>query len=157
MKNYKSEFLANLVFLFHICIILFIIIIPFLYNVSPALLILHITFNICLLIHWYNNSDKCSLTILEGYLRGISDNKTFTYKIISPFYTISQTKWNQILHTITILLTIISINYLYNSKNFKYFLICYKNLPSNYNWYDYFTCSTYLFQPEPSKILMTKV
>lgn len=139
----NNIFLANLVFLFHLCIILFMIIIPFLHN--PALLILHITFSICLLIHWINNSDKCSLTIFEASLRGISDNKTFTHQFISPLYKISETEWSQIIHIITILLMIISINYLYNSDKFQEFLICYKNLSKNHSWNDYFDCIKPLF------------
>ena len=142
-NSFKSKILANLIFLFHICIILFMIIIPFLHN--PALLILHIAFSICLLIHWYNNSDKCSLSLLEAYLRNTSDDKTFTYKFISPLYTISETEWSQIVHLITILLMSISIIYLYNSEKYQHFLICYKSLPNNYSWSDYFECFKPLF------------
>jgi hypothetical protein len=46
----------------------------FIYNYNPALLILHISFSICLLLHWYCNSDTCSLTI-DPLEKGQTRNK----------------------------------------------------------------------------------
>ena len=124
---HTSEFLANLVYLFHIFVILFIIFIPFL-NVLPILLILHITSCFCLGIHWYNNSDVCSLTILEGQLRGINITETFTHKFISPMYTITNTEWSNIVWLITFIVMCVSIYKLYNSDKFKQSLKCYNEL-----------------------------
>ena len=80
--------LANLVKLFHTIIILFVLLTPFLLNKYHSLLILHISFSLCLIIHWVNNSNVCSLTLLESRLRGIEPDESFLYQFISPIYDI---------------------------------------------------------------------
>ena len=105
--------LANIIKIFHISIILFILLAP--YYDNPLISILHITFSICIMIHWYHNSNLCSLTILENKLRGIEYDKTFSHQFIAPIYDISNTKWNNIVWFITILCLIICIKNLYKS------------------------------------------
>ncbi len=116
--------LANLIRLFHIIIILFVFIIPF--SNIPSLLILHITFSLSLLLHWYTNSNECSLTLLESKLRGIDRNAGFTHKFIAPIYDISLTKWSSICYIIIIILISISIYKLYNSKKLHNAIKSYK-------------------------------
>jgi hypothetical protein len=77
-SSYKNKFLADLVFLFHCLIIIFVLFAPF--TNIPAILILHITFAICLFTHWYANSNVCSLTVLEANLRGLDRTDTFTHQ-----------------------------------------------------------------------------
>lgn len=126
-SEFQSEFLANCVFIFHVFVILFIIFTPLL-NVPPAFLILHITSCICLFVHWYGNSDVCSLTIIEGQLRGVNRTETFTHQFISPLYKISSTEWSNIVWTITFIVMCISIYKLYHTDKFKYALKCYNEL-----------------------------
>ena len=77
--------LANIIFVFHIIIILFILIAPFTNKI--ALLILHIVFSLCLLLHWHLNSNVCSLSILESHLRGLDYTNTFSHQFIYINFT----------------------------------------------------------------------
>ena len=91
-KGNDNIFLANIIWFLHVLIILFILIAPF--TNLTALLILHITFSISLLVHWAFNSNECSLTLLESQLRGIPRNESFSYKFISPVYNICNICFN---------------------------------------------------------------
>ena len=119
----KDLFLANIIRIFHILIILFILIAPF--TNLTALLILHITFSTSLLVHWIFNSNECSLTLLESRLRGLPSNESFSYKFISPMYNISNTDWSYFCYIITISLMCVSIYKLYHSEKLA-------KLPSSY-------------------------
>lgn len=121
-----SEIFANIIWLFHLLVILFMCFAPF--TKIPSILILHITFSICLLIHWYFNSNICSLTVMEAYCRGLQPSDTFMHQLISPMYDISSTNLNEIVHIVTYVTMFISIYYLYNSEKFKECLICYNKL-----------------------------
>lgn len=138
--NYQSNILANLIYFFHIFIILCVILLPF--SGIPALLILHIVGSISLFVHWYGNSDACSLTILESKLRGLDNTDTFTHKFISPIYKISNTDMSSICWFITFIAMSISIYNLYNSKKFKIVMDNY-NKTSDKSWNNTFK----LFQP----------
>ncbi|NDC94800.1 hypothetical protein EB118_12580 [bacterium] len=116
--------LANAISFFHACIVLFVLLAPFLGN--PALWILHITFCISLLVHWWGNSNVCSLSYMESALRGLDYTESFTHKFISPVYDISKTEWSKICNDITIILLLISVYYLYNSKALADSIACYK-------------------------------
>ena len=104
-------FLSNLLLLLlniiHISILLFILLAPFTNNI--LILFIHILFCILLLIHWYINTDVCFLTLVEAFITGSDVNKGYIYKIISPFYNISQLQVKTMIWTITILLLIISL------------------------------------------------
>lgn len=105
--NNFNIFLANLIYIFHIIIILFTLFAP-LSNI-PSILILHITFCITLMIHWIFNSNKCVLTLMESYLRNTNVTDTFSHAFISPIYEINSSEWNNIVWIITILAISISI------------------------------------------------
>jgi hypothetical protein len=145
----KNLFLADLVFIFHCLIILFVLLAPF--TQVPAFLVLHITFSICLLLHWYTNSNVCSLTILEANLRGMKRTDTFTHQFIAPMYDISTSDWSNIIHVITYMTMFISIYYLYNSEKFKNTMKCIAELKftKDTTFYEkisqYFTCIHPLF------------
>jgi hypothetical protein len=116
-------FLYSLIRIIHISIILFVLIIPFLK--IPKLLIIHILFSFLLMLHWYNNSNLCFLSLLESKLRGIKITDTFIHELIIPIYSINKYKLNTIIWVITIILTLISIRNLYYS-NFNYKELLYK-------------------------------
>jgi hypothetical protein len=105
--------LANLIRLFHIIIVLFIIVAPF--TRVPSILVLHITFSICLFAHWNANSNICSLSLLESQLRGIEYTNTFTHDFISPIYDIQDKTWGNVSYYTTLVLMCISILMLYRS------------------------------------------
>lgn len=105
--------LANIIKIFHICIILFVLITP-ITDISYYL-ILHITLCVSLIVHWISNNNICSLSIFESQLRGIEYTKSFTHQFIGPMYDISNTSWSNISYTLTILVMFISLYKLYNS------------------------------------------
>ena len=109
--------LADLINVFHMLIILFIIVAPFT-NLTP-LLILHITFSISLLVHWIGNNNTCSLTLMESYLRGINSTESYSHKFIAPMYDIGDTEWSNICYIIVISLMLFSIYKLYTSEIVK--------------------------------------
>ena len=131
----SNIFLANIIWFLHVLIILFILIAPF--TNLTALLILHITFSISLLVHWVFNSDECSLTLLESQLRGIHRNESFSYKFISPVYNMCKTDWSYFCYIITISLMCISIYKLYHSEKLSKTIKCFsersKDEISTYN------------------------
>jgi len=117
--------LADLIFLFHCIVILFILLAPF--SNIPAILILHITFCVCLFIHWYSNSNICSLSLIEANLRGLEYREdTFTHKFIAPIYDISVTEWSNTVWVITFVLLCISLYKLWNNDIVKNAWKCYK-------------------------------
>ena len=127
----QNIYLANIIYLFHIIIILFIILAPLINN--PLILILHITFSLCLFIHWICNSDICFLTLLECQLRGVSQNNSFIYQFINPIYNISSYKYTTMIWIITLIMFFISIYKLYYSKNIRNIIKYYNNIDSIFN------------------------
>ena len=139
----KNEFLADLIFYFNIFVVLFIVFIPFL-NVPPAFLILHIVSCISLFVHWLSNSDICSLTVIEGQLRGVDRTETFTHQFISPVYKISSTEWSTIVWIITFFVMCVSIYKLYHTDKFKMALKCYYDT-KEFSIKHFFNCFRPLF------------
>lgn len=146
--------LANMISFFHILVVLFMIITPF--TKIPMYLLLHIVFSLSLLVHWYNNNNICSLSLLESKLRGIEYNNSFTHKFIGPLYDISETEWSKICYSITIILAFISLYYLIISPKWKDTKKCYrmtneyikqnKNLTLNERFNLYINCLNPLFK-----------
>ena len=109
--------LADIIYYFHIIVVLFVIFAPFTNIIS--ILLLHITFCICLLIHWKMNSNVCSLTVFEGYLRGVDRTNTFTHQFIAPMYDISSSTWCDISTLIVIIVLFISLCKIFKSPKLK--------------------------------------
>ena len=140
----KSLLLANLIFIFHCLVVLFVLFAPFT-NIT-ALFILHITFCFSLIVHWYSNSNVCSLSIMESYLRGDTRENTFTHQFIAPIYEISESEWNYIIWIATIILLCISIYKLYHSETLKIALECYReNQPEGSKFTHFINCFKPLF------------
>ena len=140
--------LANLIFVFHSLIVLFMIIAPF--TNIPALLILHITLSFSLLVHWGTNSNVCSLSILEGYLRGKPRDYTFTHQLISPMYDISLTDAKYFVRYSTYILLGISIFNLIKNEEVKKAFSCYNTMvksndPLSKKFEMFIKCSKSLF------------
>jgi hypothetical protein len=114
--------LANLIYIFHIFIILFVLFSPF--TQVPVYLILHIVFGLSLIIHWKNNSNVCSLSLLESSLRGIPYTHSFSHQFIGPVYDFSESEWASITYNITIILILISLYFLLTSPRWSIFNKC---------------------------------
>lgn len=122
-------FLANMIHLFHVVVIVFVLLAPF--SNIPAFLILHVTFSFSLIVHWYNNNNECSLTYMEAKLRGLDRTESFTHKFISPLYDISKTEWSKLCYIITIVLMSVSIYYLYHSDKVSKAWQCFNDTSIN--------------------------
>ena len=122
----------------HLLFIFFILFAPF--SDIPAILTLHIVSCICLIIHWCSNSDQCYLTQLEQKYRGISDSKTFTYKLVSPIYNINEIYFNKIVWIVTFIVLCVSLYKLYNSKQIAKMIICYNTLSDSGFFKKVLTC-----------------
>lgn len=138
--------LANMIWVFHILVILFVLLAPF--TNIPGLLILHVTFSISLLVHWYGNSNECSLTLLESQLRGLDKTQSFTHQFIAPVYDISKTEWSTVCYTVTIILLGLSLYKLYNSQKIAEAYNCYKRQTNNQDltFYDKVVIGMYCFR-----------
>lgn len=123
--NENNLLLANLIATFHLIIILFILFAPFC-NI-PAIIFLHFVFGLSLLVHWINNQNICSLSLIESKLRGINYTQSYTHKFIAPVYDISESDWSTFCYVITIVLMFVSIYALYTSQRIKNMKIYYKN------------------------------
>lgn len=106
---------------------MFIVITPFV-NAHSSIYLLHIMSCFSLLTHWFANNDMCSLSLLEGKLRGTTynDNNSFTHSLISPIYKISETQWSFTCKILVIILISISLNKISQTENFKLFVKCFK-------------------------------
>jgi hypothetical protein len=133
-KNDVNMVLANCVRIFHIIVVIFVLLIPF--SNVPSFLILHITFSISLLLHWYYNNNECSLTYFEAKLRGLDRTQSFTHQFIAPMYEISNTQWSNICYIVTILLMCISMYYLYYSDKVSESWKCFNNRKHSIPDYD---------------------
>lgn len=133
----KNIFLANVIYLFHLMIILFVLLAPFQPFIN--LLLLHIVFSISLLVHWVGNSNDCSLTLLEQTLRDLPNkSQCFSHQFIAPIYDISQTDWNKICYFLVISLMLVSIYRFIHHPRYKAFRECIQN--TKWFSFDFFNC-----------------
>lgn len=108
-----SNFLADIVRFLHICLILFIIVVPFWKGSSWALLCLHAMACMTLIAHWIMNEDTCFLTLVECFFRGVQPDKSFMHSLVSPVYKIEDEELKRWVMRITPLLAITSLSRIY--------------------------------------------
>lgn len=142
----QNKLVADVIWLFHLGVVIFVIITPFLKYSS--LYLLHIVFCFSLLVHWWNNNNVCSLSVLESQLRGLDYTQSFTHKFIGPVYDVSKTEWANVTSYATIGLMIFSIYRLYNSPNFDKMIHCWKSTSDMPIKYRLTKCTMYLFQSD---------
>ncbi|NBO99323.1 MAG: hypothetical protein EBU90_04240 [Proteobacteria bacterium] len=116
-NNPLNSFFADIIWLCHLCVVAFVVLAPL--TQLPALHILHVTFSLSLLVHWYCNSNVCSLSMIESKLRGLDYTESFTHRIVAPIYDISKTTWSKLCYTVTIVLLCISLYKLTHSPRWK--------------------------------------
>ncbi len=84
--------IANIVFLIHLFIVLFVALTPFIG--TQDMMFLNFAFMFGILMHWIGSNSTCCLTVLEQYLRGETDpEQTFMGKIMGPVYTFGNEKF----------------------------------------------------------------
>lgn len=80
---------ADIIFILHILIFLFVLFVPFIG--SDYLVLLNLVFMIGILIHWICNNNICVLTVIEKSIRGTPhDTQTFFGKLFGGVYTIGK-------------------------------------------------------------------
>ncbi len=107
MSDIINLLFANIIRILHILLVAFVLIAPFLKQ--TGYIVLHITLCISLLIHWYNNSDMCSLSLLESRLRGVEYTDTFMHQIVSPVYNINDALISKICYIVVLILLCTSV------------------------------------------------
>lgn len=88
-------FLANVVFVLHLLLIIFLISVPFV-DVPWSVSLLHFTVIGSIIIHWLANDDSCFLTLLESKLRGIPQTSSFMHSLVNPIYQVKDETLSQI-------------------------------------------------------------
>ena len=111
-----SNVLANSVNLFHILVIIFMIVVPF--TESKILHVLHAMLGLLLILHWVTNEDACSLTTLEGYLRGIPASESFIGQFVRPLFNVTSNESCIIIYIFTGFLTSVSLSKLLSDPLF---------------------------------------
>jgi len=81
----QNSFLILVVRLVHFLMIAFVVLCPFVGDLSilPA----HIAFTGLMMGHWLTNNNTCAWTMLEMYLRGVKDEESFIFNFVYPFFS----------------------------------------------------------------------
>jgi hypothetical protein len=82
----KMLSLANVLSLVHMSFFLWCLWVP-LFSTDQRMIILHVALLPLIVFHWYLNNDKCSLTILESWLRDVDEEETMFHRVMSPIYS----------------------------------------------------------------------
>ncbi len=105
----NNELKANGIRILHLCLVVFVIITPFICDFTP-LLLLHSVVCASLLFHWLVQSDMCFLSLLESKFRGIERDKSFIHEIVAPVYNFSnRDEASRFTNTTTFILMFISL------------------------------------------------
>lgn len=81
-----NNIVANILFILHIFIFLFVVVTPF--TNYDILILLNMVFMMGIFLHWIVNNNICALTVLEKKLRGKeNDEETFFGKLFGHVYT----------------------------------------------------------------------
>jgi hypothetical protein len=103
---------ANVIWLLHILLVLWVVITPFTQN--EPMLVLHLIMMPFLWFHWILWDDTCALTILEQKLRGIDPSecseKSFFFNLVSPVYKIQDESVRKASWVISIILWLITLS-----------------------------------------------
>lgn len=83
-----NEIIANVIWVVHLFVIIFVICVPIVD--SPYLLLLHTIFIPFLMLHWVTNNNTCVLTTTEKYLRNVKtkeeEEDCYTCKLVNPIF-----------------------------------------------------------------------
>lgn len=107
----EFSLVAFIINIIHFCMVAYVIVAPFI-NVAP-ILILNLSYTVCLMTHWYFNNNLCCLTVFESYITGSSHDKTFIHKIVDPIYNISDYSLNKLVWAVTIVSFLITVYKVY--------------------------------------------
>lgn len=113
------DWLANLIYILHVLIFIFVVTTPFFG--SDILVLMNLVFMIGILVHWICNNNICVLTVVEKFLRGTPDDtQTFFGKLFGGVYTFG--KDSKISWWILSFLIILSLYKVIKNKTIQYFI-----------------------------------
>lgn len=107
--------LADVIKAIHLLLVMFIVCVPLYQPINWTVLVLHVTSAMTLLVHWQFNEDACFLTLVETWLRGVPESKSFMHSIVSPVYKIDDEHLKTVATWATVLLGSVSLWRLYKS------------------------------------------
>ena len=116
-----NNIVSNIIWIIHLCIVIFVLLLPF--AKSPYFLLLHTVFVPFLILHWMTNNNTCVLTTAEKYFRDVKTKKEeedcFTCRLINPMFDFRKNHINQstFIYVITIGLWLISSGRLFSKYN----------------------------------------
>lgn len=103
---------ANLIWLLHILLVVWLVVTPFTQN--EPMLVLHLIMVPFLWFHWILNDDTCALTLIEQKLRGIDPSecseKSFFFNLVSPVYKIQDDAVRKISWVLSIALWLVTLS-----------------------------------------------
>jgi len=107
-------FLSNLVWILHLFLVGFIVIVPLSHlqnnehSIKVEILILHCMTCFLILLHWFYQNNICFLTVVEKQLRGVDISESFIHSLVSPVYDYSQNHETRILSVVLFLFMVSS-------------------------------------------------
>ncbi len=119
-KGYHN-ILGRLIQLIHIALTVFVLVVPFVTG-NVMLLALHTVTCTSLLLHWYTNSDICSMSILEAMLRGVPYTETWIHGIVRSVYSGPSGEYSKGVWAVTICLGAVSALKILKSDKIPRFL-----------------------------------
>jgi hypothetical protein len=85
------DLLADVIFLIHILIFVFLLIAPF--STNHRILLVELVFILGIIVHWWFGNSECCLTVLEKHIRNEpGDTKTIFGRIFGTVYTFGNDK-----------------------------------------------------------------
>ncbi len=114
--------LLYLINVIHLCIVLFVVIVPFLNN--NYYLLMHAIIVPFILLHWVTNNNTCALTIAEHYIRELATGKpvvksqSFMAQLIEPVYDFKKNNQDEsvVIYGVVIALLCLSVSKLIRKK-----------------------------------------
>ena len=100
----------------HLCVILFVVVVPF--TNSNYLLFLHSFIVPFIIFHWITNNNMCALTLMEKSVRSsisgkeVNKDDCFTCRLIEPIYDFKNdfNSFSNLIYVVTIGLWLISVS-----------------------------------------------
>lgn len=97
-----------LVRILHAAFIAFVVLVPFMSR-TVGFLVIHAMLVPFLYLHWFLNNDTCALTLLECYLRGCPQDRSFVYNVVGPIYNVDPRYVNAVTRVLPLILWCVTL------------------------------------------------
>ena len=104
-----DKLVADLIYVIHLCVLAFVIIVPFTSNQKA--LVIEMGLLLAIMFHWITNNQVCCLTEFEKILRGETDDQqTFFGKLVGPVYSFGKdSQMYQVILFVLIMITLYKV------------------------------------------------